>query len=35
MIEGKQLPAFAVKYSQGTECALLENKPRETTIFYG
>ena len=35
MVEGKQLPAFGVKYNQGTNCELLENKPRETMVFYG
>ena len=33
-MEGKQLPSFAVKYNQGTECTLLANEPRETTVFY-
>jgi hypothetical protein len=34
MVEGKQVPAFAVKYNQGTNCEILENHPRETLVFY-
>ncbi len=33
-IDGKRVPTYSVKYTDGTNCAILENKPRQTTVFY-
>lgn len=33
-MNGKRLPFFVVKYTDGTLCPIVGNKPREINVFY-